>query len=126
MRQNLLIDADDTLWENNVYFEQAFQEFVGVLDHSTLSAAQIRAILDEIELANIKVHGYGSANFGRNMRQCFLRLAERPVRREDLDSVTAIAERILEQPMVLIDGVKVCEGRIPDSREVRKWIEERK
>jgi len=29
-------------------------------------------------------------------------------------------------PAVLIDGVKVCEGRIPSPQEVRKWIEEGK
>ena len=44
MRLNLLIDADDTLWENNIYFEQAFEEFVDYLDHSTLSAVEIRAV----------------------------------------------------------------------------------
>jgi len=27
-RQSLLIDADDTLWENNVHFEEAFDQFV--------------------------------------------------------------------------------------------------
>ena len=37
-RQYLIIDADDTLWENNIYFERAFDEFVEYLDHSTLSA----------------------------------------------------------------------------------------
>ena len=26
-RQNLIIDADDTLWENNIYFERAFDDF---------------------------------------------------------------------------------------------------
>ena len=26
--QHLIIDADDTLWENNIYFERAFDEFV--------------------------------------------------------------------------------------------------
>ena len=31
MRQHLLIDADDTLWENNVYFERAFDAFVEFL-----------------------------------------------------------------------------------------------
>ena len=36
-RQYLIIDADDTLWENNIYFERAFDEFVEYLDHSTLS-----------------------------------------------------------------------------------------
>ena len=28
-RMSLLIDADDTLWENNIYFERAFDEFCG-------------------------------------------------------------------------------------------------
>jgi hypothetical protein len=27
-RHHLLIDADDTLWENNIYFEDAFEQFV--------------------------------------------------------------------------------------------------
>ena len=34
----LLIDADDTLWENNIYFESAFDDFVEFLDHSSLNA----------------------------------------------------------------------------------------
>ena len=42
IRQYLMIDADDTLWENNIYFERAFDEFVEYLDHSTLSAPEIR------------------------------------------------------------------------------------
>ncbi len=67
MRQHLIIDADDTLWENNIYFEQAFEDFISFLDHSTLATAEIRGILDEIELANIRVHGYGAENFARNL-----------------------------------------------------------
>lgn len=104
--QSLLIDADDTLWENNIYFEQAFDEFVEFLDHSSLSPAQIRAVLDEIELANSRIHGYGSLNFGRNLQQCYARLAEREIRPEDLETVKGFALRILEQPLVLIGGVE--------------------
>ncbi len=104
--QFLLIDADDTLWENNIYFEQAFDEFVRFLDHSSLDAAQIRAVLDEIELANSRVHGYGSLNFGRNLQQCYARLAEREIRPQDLETVKGFALRILEQPLVLIEGVE--------------------
>lgn len=105
MRLNLLIDADDTLWENNVYFERAFDDFVDFLDHSTLDARQVRAILDEIELANARVHGYGSLNFARNLQQCYKRLAEREIREEDLEKVKGFALRILEQPVELIGGV---------------------
>ena len=31
--QTLLIDADDTLWENNVYFERAIARFISFLNH---------------------------------------------------------------------------------------------
>ena len=80
-RQHLIFDADDTLWENNIYFEQAFDEFCEYLNHSSLTPVEIRTILDEIEIANAKIHGYGAVNFGRNLSQCYLRLAERAVER---------------------------------------------
>jgi putative hydrolase of the HAD superfamily len=105
MRLSLLIDADDTLWENNIYFERAFEEFVAFLGHSSLTARQVRDVLDEIEAANNKIHGYGSLNFGRNLRQCYERMAEREIREEDLKSVLGFAERILECPMEVIEGV---------------------
>jgi len=72
-RLSLLIDADDTLWENNIYFERAFDAFCDFLDHSALSPPQVREILNEIELVNSKIHGYGSLNFGRNLQQAEFR-----------------------------------------------------
>jgi putative hydrolase of the HAD superfamily len=105
MRQHLIVDADDTLWENNIYFEKAFDDFFEYLDHSHFSASEVRAVLDEIELANARVHGYGSLNFGRNLSQCYERLAEREVCEEDLQTVTSFAQRILEQPLEVIGGV---------------------
>jgi putative hydrolase of the HAD superfamily len=99
------MDADDTLWENNIYFERAFEEFAAFLDHSSLTARQVRDALDEIEDANNKIHGYGSLNFGRNLRQCYERLAERDIREEDLNTVLGFAERILDCPMEVIEGV---------------------
>jgi putative hydrolase of the HAD superfamily len=77
-------------------------EFLG---HSSLSAAEIRSVLDEIEDANNRVHGYGSLNFGRNLRQCFEKLAEREIGENDLRTVMGFAERILECPMEVIEGV---------------------
>jgi putative hydrolase of the HAD superfamily len=104
-RQFLIIDADDTLWENNIYFERAFEEFVEYLAHSSLSPREVRDVLDEIEAVNARIHGYGSLTFGRNLRQCYQRLAERHVSAEDLDAVASFAEKILECPMELIEGV---------------------
>ena len=103
--QHLIFDADDTLWENNIYFERAFDEFVDFLAHATLSPREVRDVLDEIELANMKIHGYGSLNFGRNLTQCYQRLAERDVCDDDLRKVRSFAERILECPIEVIPEV---------------------
>jgi putative hydrolase of the HAD superfamily len=103
--RHLIFDADDTLWENNIYFEQAFEEFCGYLNHSTLTPDEIRGILDEIEVENNRIHGYGALNFARNLSQCYLRLAERAVDEHDLKKVSAFAHQILAQEVELMEGV---------------------
>ena len=102
----LIFDADDTLWENNIYFEHAFDDFVEFLAHSSLTPPQVRDVLNEIELANSKIHGYGSLNFGKNLQQAYQHLAEREIRPDDLEHVMSLAERILKQPIELIEGVE--------------------
>jgi putative hydrolase of the HAD superfamily len=92
--QFLLIDGDDTLWENNVYFEQAIEAFIDFLAHSSMSRDQVRAALDEIERMNVAVHGYGSASFTKNLRQTYERLAERDLQPHDIDRVVQLGERM--------------------------------
>jgi putative hydrolase of the HAD superfamily len=105
-RQHLIIDADDTLWENNIYFERAFDQFCDFLAHSSMSPPEIRAVLDEIEIVNSKIHGYGTANFARNLTECYHKLAERDVRAEDLPMIMGFTEQILHHPIELIGGVE--------------------
>jgi putative hydrolase of the HAD superfamily len=103
---HLIFDADDTLWENNIYFERAFDDFCDFLNHSTLTPPQVRDVLNEIELVNARIHGYGAVNFGKNLQQAYQHLAERHVAPGDLEHIMSLAERILEQPVELIDGVE--------------------
>ncbi|MBN8733238.1 MAG: HAD hydrolase-like protein [Acidobacteria bacterium] len=102
----LFVDADDTLWENNVFFERAFDRFAGYLAHSTLSSAGVRAELDEIEHVNNRLHGYGSKNFARNLKQCFEKLCARPVSDGDFAFIDEIEHDLLHHPMELIEGVE--------------------
>ena len=104
-RQFLLIDGDDTLWENNVYFEQAIEDFIDFLGHSTMSREQVRAALDEIERMNVPVHGYGSASFMKDLQQTYERLAERDLRPQDIEHVLQLGRRIASQAVTLIPNV---------------------
>jgi putative hydrolase of the HAD superfamily len=101
VRLHLLIDGDDTLWENNIYFEEAISAFVAFLAHSTLSPEEIREILDEAE----RNTGYGSANFARSLESTYRRLAEREVTSTDIARVHAMAEEIRKHPLEVISGV---------------------
>jgi putative hydrolase of the HAD superfamily len=104
-RQFLLIDGDDTLWENNVYFEQAIEAFIDFLAHSSMTRDQVRAALDEVERINVRVHGYGSASFTRNLQQTYERLAEHELRPEDIDHVVQLGHRLANQPLQLLPEV---------------------
>ena len=104
--QSLIFDADDTLWENNIYFEAAFDQFCEYLAHSSMSAADVRAALDEIEMVNARIHGYGSRNFARNLAACYQHLAERDISEKDVAVVMDFAHSILERPIELLEGVQ--------------------
>jgi putative hydrolase of the HAD superfamily len=110
--QHLIFDADDTLWENNIYFEDAFDRFCEFLNHSHLTPDQIRAALDEIEIVNNKIHGYGAKNFARNLAQCYRHLCERGIAEEDVKQVMSYAEEILHSPMELMPAVEETLARL--------------
>jgi len=102
----LWIDADDTLWENNVFFEHAFDDFIDFLNHSTLTARQVRDFLDEIEHMNNRVHGYGAHNFARNLEQCFERLSERGASVSDRAHIQRFGHKLAQHPIELLEGVE--------------------
>ena len=45
----LVLDADDTPWEKDIFFEESITEFTASVDHSELTPADGRAELDKIE-----------------------------------------------------------------------------
>jgi len=51
--------ADDTLWENNIYFERAIARFISFLNHHEFSPEQVREVLNDVERECIVKHGYG-------------------------------------------------------------------
>jgi putative hydrolase of the HAD superfamily len=102
MRYHLLIDADDTLWENNIYFEQAIQAFITFLNHSRLSPLEVRAVLDEVE----RRMGYGSANFTKSLIETYRRLVEKELHAEAVQQVRQFGEQIRSQPLQLLAGVR--------------------
>src|SRR5437879_13399047 len=73
-RYTLLIDADDTLWENNVFFENLIEDFITLVEPCGFTRAYIRHILNETERKNIRQYGYGVPRFGSSVERPYMKL----------------------------------------------------
>ncbi len=104
--QTLLFDADDTLWENNIYFEQAIAGFVDLLAHPSLSSAEVREHFNRLEHTRVKLHGYGTRSFRNSMTACLQELAGRNASADEHAALDALAHSIVSAPMVLLQGVR--------------------
>jgi len=103
--QTLLIDADDTLWENNVYFERAIARFISFLNHRDYSPEQVREILNDVERDSIVQHGYGLHSFAHSLVATFEKLSVDPVTPELHERIHSFAHQIAEHPMEILAGV---------------------
>lgn len=103
--QALLIDADDTLWENNIYFERAIADFISFLNHRQLTPAEVREILNDVERECIVSHGYGLHSFARALVKTFERLSVEPLTDGLHQTIRGFARTIAEQPMQLLPQV---------------------
>jgi len=74
-RLTLLVNADDTLWESNVFFEHTLERFFSLVEPFGYARAYARHILNETERQNIQQHGYGVRSFARSLEQSYMKLA---------------------------------------------------
>lgn len=103
----LLIDADDTLWENNIYFLEVTERFLEALDQFGIDREQARVHLVETERSNIPLHGYGSRAFAISVEQAFRALS--PVDDPStLELLRSLAHSIFERDFMEIRA-GVCE-----------------
>jgi putative hydrolase of the HAD superfamily len=105
IQQTLLFDADDTLWENNIYFERAIAAFISYLDHRVHTPEEVRERLNVCERATIAARGYGLKSFRQSLIACFEQLADAPVTPEKHERITSFADSIAGQEVELISGV---------------------
>jgi len=103
--QTLLIDLDDTLCENNVYFERAIAKFISFLNHQEMTVEEVRLVLNQVERESILTHGYGLHSFAHSLVGCFERLSVEPITDELHRRIWSFAHEIAEHPLELIDGV---------------------
>ncbi|CAM2955547.1 HAD family hydrolase [Saccharomonospora xinjiangensis] len=113
-RPVLLFDADDTLWECNVVFERAADDFCAWQARPGLDAAAVRRVLAGIERANTERHGAGAAVFLRSLADCLERLQQRPATGAEHAHLRRLAEAVLDCRIEMIPEVAETLGALQE------------
>jgi len=100
--RTLLIDADDTLWENNVYFERVTTAFLDQLSARSIPKSRAEELLWQTEQRNVKITGYGSKAFCASLHE-----VARELGCSDLEPWIQERENwIFHHPIELMPGVR--------------------
>src|SRR3984957_15502997 len=105
---NLVVDADDTLWDSNIHFLEAFEDFVEAIAALGVDTHRdsIKAAVREAELELIQTHGYGRRPYVIALERAVAQIVpdphQEPLRRE----VERIGTQLIERHCALLPGVE--------------------
>ena len=107
--RTLFIDADDTLWENNIFYLQSTAGVLAELAAHGIDERQAQAHLDRAEQRLIPTLGYGPPCYRQALevtcRELLPNLAEDAMKTL-LERIHVIVQIVIDPPMVLLDGVR--------------------
>ncbi len=102
---NLIIDCDDTLWENNRFFLEAHKKFVRLMESQGHDTAKADSLLLRLEMENVPRYGYGARSQAMSMADVY-RLLEPEPDASVLESIRAIGDEVFNHPVCLFPGVE--------------------
>jgi len=115
MSVTLIVDADDTLWENNIYYEQCVAAFAELMAGQGFEQEEAEHIVEMVERERVPVVGYAPEEFARSLVIACERLCEGHGRLADdrvVDAVWKIGQAVVEYPIVLLEGVAETLARL--------------
>lgn len=98
-------DADDTLWINETYYQDIEKEFVKMIAKHSNAESTLDAIHKK-EIDNLEIYGYGAKGFMISMIETALEESKGNVSSEDLNKIIEMGRGLINEPIVLIDGVE--------------------
>jgi len=106
--KNIIFDADDTLWENNIYYTEATADFFDLAASAGVSREEAQRDFDHLELQVVRERGYGSQHFVYILKELFRRYSVEQRKVLDEERFRKIVQRFEDhpvQPPKLFDGV---------------------
>ncbi|SEW19224.1 putative hydrolase of the HAD superfamily [Chryseobacterium wanjuense] len=100
----IAFDADDTLWINEPYFQEAEKEFCILLE-DYLPQHSVSQELFKTEMKNLHLYGYGVKGFMLCMIETVSIISNNTASLELINKTIEIGHELLQKPVELLDGV---------------------
>jgi putative hydrolase of the HAD superfamily len=101
----IAFDADDTLWDNELFFREIENKFCALLEDYLPQHTVERELL-QVELKNISLYGYGIKAFMLSMIETAISITDKRVKADAIEKIIEFGQELLNKPVTLIDGVE--------------------
>jgi putative hydrolase of the HAD superfamily len=100
----IAFDADDTLWHNEPYFDEAQDKFCELFGGYASKQELLRLILNH-QITNLPLYGFGIKAFTLSMIESALELTNHSISGQNIEKVLQIGKDLLQKPVELLPNV---------------------
>ncbi len=105
MFETIAFDADDTLWHNEIYYQQAKKQFSQLLSKYQ-DGEFTRRRLEEIEVRNIAIYGYGIKMFTISMIETAINVSNGRVTGPEIHRLIDISKEMMTNEVELFENAE--------------------
>jgi putative hydrolase of the HAD superfamily len=117
----IAFDADDTLWDNEIYFRESEREFCKLINNHNpnLTEKEIMPILFDNEVGNLSIYGFGVKSFVLSAIEAAGKLLNNDVPYSIVSSIVQIGREQLMKPVTLLADVGDTLKQLKESGKYR-------
>ncbi len=98
-------DADDTLWENQNYFEKAGKMYADIMAPYINDSTELAELLLKNEISNAEIYGFGAKSFTLSMIETALKVSNYKIAQKQIERMIGIGKELLNMPIKLLPDV---------------------
>lgn len=104
IQKTIAFDADDTLWHNEPYFDEAQAKFCELFQDFA-SKQEILQLILKHQVTNLPLYGFGIKAFTLSMIEAALELTNHQINGNVIEKIIAIGKDLLQKPVELLPNV---------------------